>query len=470
MSLSTFPPLETFRWVGWAWWLLLPLGLPWGRGPAGYALLALALRLIFDPDRLLLGGGYPYNRLHEAWGVNLPHPFYGDGWPALQAPAWDLLGQPADSARTVNLVLSSLAPAWLYALLRHLDAPVTVRRLAPLLLCVLPLAVALARTESHLVAVATLQVAACASVLDRRRVRVLFGVVSAGMLAHLRPEEGLFALLPVALAFRRGHRAAAALGAGLVAWRAAQIVAAPHQPGTTWLPGWTTHALQLLPGPGGGLALFDPTLTPAVLPVLLLLGLPAVRHRHDARLALLAAATTALPVWNMELRTDILRFQLPTMTWWCVLAAYGVVQLVAAGRWATLALLLVAPLTVWWARNPIGPVSIWTWEHRLLHEAAPLLHPGDVVRYDAVWDTSRDFRAVATSITGALFVPLEDRPVVAGEWLWTGRGSAWPGAAPPPACTMDVVLAHTVPVATYHLETIAQPELTLSLAKVVSCP
>ena len=411
--------------------LALPLGLLllWAlRGRDALAVLgvALGLRLLASPRTIQLGGDAPYELLLMAqgqWGTN---PRYGDTWAAILGPMLHLGGD----VHLYNLLFSAMTAALLVPLARSLGAERGEAAVAGLLLACAPLAVGLAATETHAPMVALLQLAAIEGAIGKDRSASFWSAISVALLVNLRPEQLAFAPLPIALLFWQRRWLSALVGAGFFIARAAEL--APQLGQGVALIG-PQRALSfgfvrgfLLPGPHAPNTWLDPLLTPALVPALVAVGVLALLRDRRWLLLGVPLAAFALGVGPTLTKTwplsDPMRFQLPGVAWWALLASAGLAALwrwrPLAGGLAGLALLLSAGLCR-------VPFYAWSAEYDFLRTVQ--LPEGQAVSYDSFWDENGHF----------------------AEWLHGQVGGVWADQAPGPDALIYVGTADALSGRTY---------------------
>ena len=291
----------------------------------------------------------------------------------------------------LNLALSVLAIPLIVGVVERL-ANARAALVAGLMLALLPLPVALSRTEIHFVLVATLQLAAVLGALREDRLGDALCFTSAALLVNLRPLQALFLLLPLAcLLFSRRWWPVAAISA-VMGLRAMSLPVSEGAP-IDWhlylsLDFWRRLLLPIGEAPALDLAL-EPTVTPVLVPALAAVGVMTALRDRRWRQVLVPAFALALALGPYLPKTtpfaDPLRFQLPAQSWWVILAALGLSRVL---RWQTTSKLgtgsmlgvgLLGVASLWWARDPQGR---WAWqeEYRLLVELSPsgaLYNPRD---------------------------------------------------------------------------------------------
>ena len=341
------------------------------------ALAAVGARLLWSPRGLQVAPDAGYERLYLAWGLDAPHPLYGDGYASLHAALQRATGFDPQAVFGLHLALSCLAPVVLYALARGMLRAREGALVAGLGLALLPVALRLAGAEVAHVPLATLELLAVAGAWGFWQVGApslaLLGALAAGFSAHLRPEAVPVLLLPVVLlgagAWR--HRTdTAQAGAGglavvlllaLVGWRLADFPElrdeGPVRFSTllelsTWRGLLTPFADPRASDDriAAWQIFLSPSVTSPILPLLVLLGLggAALRRRDGGTVAVALAwwALALLPVfpksWPLM---DAWRLQLPAQAPLLLLAGLGTMALTTvAWRWGALVLVIGSSL------------------------------------------------------------------------------------------------------------------------------
>ena len=305
----------------------------------------------------------------------------------------------------MNLALSSLAPALLFAAMRPL-AGRTAALAGGLLLTLAPLPVLVAATEVSAPAAATLQLAAVAGALGHRITGPAFCLASSALLLWAGPENIPFVALPMGLLlWKRRWTGAALLGIGL----GVSLPSAAVDVDALMAMAWHT----MVPGPGAIDRILDPLKTPAMVP---LLGLGGVlwclnRDRLSAGLVpSLAAFLTLLTVLPLE--TDY--SQVATQSWWAGLAGMGLAAAIGWGRWPAMGLWVLFGASLFVARSPTETTA-QSEEYALLRAVQPR----------GAWAHPQ----VDADLAGwAGLSPAPDE-VVAGDRIWRGVRDAeqgWP--------------------------------------------
>ncbi len=406
--------------------------------PTAIFTLAVALRFAFAPITTLLGGDAAYERLGLAYGRGSLDRYYGDTWPSLFGLIHEIAQRigvgptlPSDIVHHVNLLASAATAPLLWGLCRRAGLSAHAAAAAGFGLAVLPHAVGLARIEDHAVLVGFFQVLAGFAVLGATRTDAALAVLSAGLLAHLRPDQlptaGVL-LLPL---LARRQWIPFALGAVLVGSRLAYL---PPPQGTGPIqfirllqPGdWRSMAAAWT-GAGGrltvgayalaGFACFtamnvvflrSPTTTrglrwtgaalaltalifvpgelrfllPAAIGLILIaLAMPASPDPQPAGIVawvtLVLAATTLLYLPKDLPAADPLRFSLPSAAWVLALGAMGAERFAAGWgldrRRTAVGIGLVAAIGLIGLGTPATQPRPWVWEeeYRFLREELP---------------------------------------------------------------------------------------------------
>lgn len=464
--LPTSWPLRPLHAVVLAWVAALVAAGPRQREPWILALGAALLAWVLTPVRILMGVDYAYVRWADGTGAVTASTLYGDTWASLAGLVWWLSGGVPDHVQHLNLVLGAITVALVHDVGRRLGG-VDVGRMAALMLAASPLHLALARTETMFVLVTTLQVATLAGILREDAGGSVLAVGSAVLLAWLRPLQLVAVAALAGVAWGRGRRRTGTLLAGAFASRAVPlaVTVADHGPpqaaGTRALGKWLEP--HWFVGPGGSSVVLDPLVVPPVLAVLVVAAL-ATRPRRAVATVGVVALAACLPYLHFERPTDVLRFQLPTATWWIVLAALGWVRLGPGMRVAALALLVAGTVA---ARQPLGAPFLWQLEEQALREALPAhVPPGATGWTRAPWDRHQAF-ALWLNSRGPGRWRTQGQPAP-GDLVWHGRGDAWPGASP--ACEEEVLWSRQVTVRVGDVEPIDADVVTFALARVLACP
>ncbi len=427
--------LFEWRWfvaLGLVAWLVLFGTLP--RNRAGLALLLVSAftHWVTYAPRVQMHDLTPYLEIMGSNGMLSPDMQYGEGRVALMQWPLALMGFPIDGTHWIDGVLSVLAVPHLYAAMRHLFGE-RVAVVSALLLAIAPLPLAIAPTESAFVALATMEVLAIHGLCRQGWVGDLMIVIGAGFVTHLRPLEGLFGVAMVAVAWASGRRRAAVGVATMVLWRleAFWSGAVTHNgyPLDQWnrLDFWWSQ----LAGPDGRLIVFNPMRTPAILALLVPVGLVAggkLHKRATAGLFAMVVGGTLIYI-NMGIPSDAFRYQSPVQVWWCALAGIGLVAVARRPWWLAVVVLLGVP-SYWIARHPYPPFP-WQVEHALLREALATLPPGTTVAYDASVDNQGVEADWVKRYAGVHFVPLEAADAQV-QWRWVGLADHVHTVQPPP--------------------------------------
>lgn len=421
-------------------------GAPWRDG-LGVAVAGLAARLLLSPRGLQIAPDAGYELLVQAWGINQPHPLYGDGYTALHAPLQRLLAWDPAALFGLHLGLSALAPPLLWAIgwlaLRQRWGALT----AGVGLALLPVALRLAASEMAHVPLATFELlallaaVALAAGASQARISVALSLVAAlagGFALHLRPEALPFALLPLLLllATAARHRSWRPLPAVLLlllllAWRLSDLPA-PQEQGPVQVRAFLSGRLWravLLP-PMSPLAarvspfqvFLDPRTTPVVLPLLALVGatLGARRHGRVVLACLLWWGLSLLPIlpkaWPL---VDAWRLQLAGQAPLLLLAGVGVATLPRARPLAPALVVLSALPHLGFVRQQWAGMAEWAF----LPRAVATLPPGATVLFP-----DHEVHAVNLAQAGALLQRRAGHP--RPWWVPMGPFAATPAPGP----------------------------------------
>jgi hypothetical protein len=321
---------------------------------------ALVLRALREPVPFV-GPDAAFEVMSLALGEQADHALYGGGFGALHALG-QAFGPSIGAIWATQLLLGALAAPLMWALLRGLcpEDP-WAARFAGLAMLALPLHVVLSASEVVHVGLVAVELTAAAALAGTEArptgaaarpwgpAQLLAGL-AAGFAAHLRPEAvPVSAVLIGLLAWRRGW-AGAALGAGLLIWRIAELPVADGaeparladlaSPWMLWDVLAPTITLDPHRSPGGAWNVgLHAALTPLVLAGLAGFALWRDPRRGGVVLAVLLAAL--LPVLNKSWpNADAWRLQLPALTALVALAGLGAAQLPERARWGALGLQL----------------------------------------------------------------------------------------------------------------------------------
>lgn len=460
------------RLLAVAWLLVLAWTLPRRLEPWAWFGVAVLGRVLVAPAHVLMGVAYPYDYLLTYAGLRAPNLRYGAGWPALMDVLRPIAGAAPDRLHDVNLVLSALGVLCVWSAVERWTTDVRAARLAALALTVLPLPVALATTETSFVVCALLGTAVLAGLARADRAGHLLVALSAGLLAHTRPDQLPVAMVAVGLLVTRRAWLASTLAAGVVVARVVFLATADFDataPGTAML----ARIASTLVGRHSATVVLDPWVTPFWLVPAGLYGAwvawRAGSRRVVVALGLLVLAAT-LPHLLYERVTDLARFGLPAQALWVVLAGLGAGSL-ASGTWARrVALAGVAVAGLWIARAPLGGPMVHRVEHALMRAELCALEPGTHVRYDAARDPDAGMARYFGLVCGVQLRPLpDDGRMAPGTLVWRGVGDRWPGAHPPDRCTREVIAEHTTPAWDGGLEPIGDAPVPIGLYRVVGC-
>lgn len=456
------------------WWLLLPAMLPRCRAALGWALASFAARLLAAPPTVLMSGDYPYQRLLAALGTGGVDPQNGDGFSAIFGWVGLALGGPPHLAHALNLVLGALTAAWLFdGARRHTDDRL-LAHFAVAVWVLQPVALRLSTSECMFPLVVALQAAAWASWAHGGRHR-WFAALSLGLLCNVRPLQLLIVPVWAALWYRREHVRPLLLVASLFLWRTAELVvnalAAGGAPSSgrfdqvTWTGLW-----RAITGHPSSLLVTEPTLAPWWTVPLAALGAAALSRSHPdlLRHAALTLAVTLLTAAHQDRLTDLVRFQLPALLWWSLLAAAGL-RALYDHRAARAPLLIALLHGLWLSHAALRPPPTWASEHHALWAHLRRL-PAVEVRYDPAWDPHTTFAQWARRVGPSTWRPITPAdPLRTGELIWLGRASRWPGALPL-TCTLRPLRTWTLPAIDWQIEQLGDAPITIGLHRAERCP
>lgn len=451
-----------------AWLMLLLVYLPRRWEPWAAGLVALVLRLGLQPAHLLMGGAYPELRGNAATGL-LDVGQYGPTWSAMLGPAWLLTGEPMVPL-LVNPWISALTVVVVWKLV-HDAVDGRTAALASGLLAVLPLPIALARTETMFVLVALLQVAAVAGVLSEERSGRIFGVLSGFLLLQLRPGQAVFCFaLLVLLAWRKDWMALAFLGVPVGVF-AADLLSRMAQSGVGSVPGELTSLGRLLVphhwvGFHGRFATLDPWITPFGVAVVAAGALVVHRSRPQVQVPIwsLCFLAAAAPYLHLFRHTDVTRFHMPSQSWLVILAAVALASMTS--RIARVAAAGVG-LTFIPARSPLGPQPFtWQAEYEVFQPAIEALESTAVVRHQTL-ERYEGQRAMYLDRLRPTFVSLLDRPMEVGEYLWIGRFGP---TREETGCELHAVIEETIAVRHAEIEYLEGDTRVVGLYRCLQIP
>jgi hypothetical protein len=423
------------------WLIVAHLGLPRDRYAVGAGLMAFGVRVALSARTVLLGGDAAFERLLSARGRLDPDLYYGEAWACLMGPYSFALGDPPGLVLGLNVLVSAMTVWVLVGLLERLGATEVERFGAGILLALSPLAVALAGTEIHFVAVGLLQVAAVYGALSERggwrgQMDGLLAASSLGLLIHLRPLQIAFVLLPLGLLAWRRRWLHLALGLALVGWRAAQVL--PHAGGGSGVMQYERYlelpflARLMMPGPEAVDLALRPTVTPMIVPLLAMIGLVVwLRQERWKPVAVLAiAGTLALLPYAVKTQpfADPLRFQLPVQTWWVALAGLGLGVLWRRGLLGQAALVLGLVASLYVAR---APVERWAWQDELGFWRQLELEEGERVWINDSQDPNGHTRRWLTLNTPGTWLGHTQGQPADGDLVVRGTADRHPGASFP---------------------------------------
>lgn len=433
--------------LGLVAWALLLLTLPRDRAGLSVTALSVFTHVLFYAPRIHMHDTRAYWEILQVNGLLDPDRQYGEGRAALLAwPLW-AMGFPIDGTHQVGAALATLAVPHLYEVVRRLfDTRTAV--VAAVFLALAPLPLALAPTETAYVPLATMQILAVHGLLRAGLLGDAMLVVGAGLVTHLRPLEGLLGVAFVLVAWALGRRRAAVGVAALVVWRLWIFQTASWSGSAQPLASFVPSLDYDLVGVNGRVLFFDPWRTPAALTALAVLGAAVGARRAPRSTAGLVAlgAFSTVAYLNMGFLADRMRYELPSQTWLCALAAVGLI-FVAERR--VLAVAAGGALIVsWWAARAPYPPMPWQTEYTTLRRALDSVPPGARVAYDDAGDNQGLVRAWAQLYAGVELVPLVSATPDVG-WRWVGLGDHLHGVKPPlPSPALEV----TIPPLTWPID------------------
>lgn len=463
------PATELLTGFAALWWVLWLAAMPRRWEPWAIAAFASVVRVGFGRAGPFMGFAYPYERMLTYAGSLEPNPLYGGGWAAVAGAARVVLGAAPTQVYLLDGVVSVLTVVTLWAVVQRLTEEDGPAHLAALALAALPHAVSLSRTETIFVVAAGLQAAGVWGVSREDRLGDGLTALSVGLLAHTRPLQGLSvaAILGWALVRRRG--VAVVFGAALAGARAAEVVALLHRLGE--VPSGAGRLLdpevflQRQLGRGAANVLLDPWTTPVVVSLAAATGLV----RGPGRVLGLFGMAAMAPYLHMWLTTDVLRFQLPAVTWWCGLAGVGAWSLRDHGRAAWVGAAGVTLASWWVARSPQGGLLVFQAEHAAFVEAMAARRGVEVV-YDAGRDPHGRFADWTEESLGVALVPHGARPLRAGDRVWQGRVDRLTGGDPLGGCRAEVAFERTIDAASGGLLELGDAPVRVVLWEVTGCP
>jgi hypothetical protein len=465
----------------WPWRPLHPLVLigallaaalaPRRKEPWLIALFALVVRVALTSERAVLEGDHPFQRFVTATGLaetDWPH---GDTWAAVLGPVWLLFGGPDRLPHAASLVASVLTVAYLWGLVEAWFDD-RAANTAALMLAVLPLPVALARSEDDLALATLLQVWALYGLARGDRRGGVFTAIAVGLLANLNAVHLPFTMLPIAaLTANPRHRvsavAALLLTAGGAFMAGKGMGANPDHLASLHLedlpnvfdPGYVV-------GPGGRLAPSDPSVSPIGVTALAITSLlwvpPPFRTPMQALWG--ALAITTLPYLHLPGAVEAVRLQLPAQTWLTALAGVAFVCVDPRARrlWV-----LVLGLSWVLSSSPLsGGAITWTAEHAALRDALAYVPEDAAVSFQPVSPGSPWQQRYYQLQMRGVWLPQGKRPLQAGEYRWIGRSDA---DLPDDGCSLRPVVERMVPVRQSPDSSATPTELHLGLFEVRSC-
>lgn len=439
---------------------LLAAALPRDRTAIGLGVLALVVRAVASPRWVLLGGDAAYERLVSAGGGLHHDARYGDGWAAIAG----LVGRASGaSPHAMNIVASALTVPALVMLVRGLNPRAATA--AGALLALLPLPIALAGMEDAFVLVGLLQIAALGALS-----RPWLAAIATGLLAHLRPEQAIFCLLPLGLLAARRAWTPLATGSLLCLARWWELLGGgevPRSAGILGLERWFDPAFLArlaVPERGAPVVAWDPFVTPLALAILAIAGVILAPRRVWAIPAAALLLSLALYVPKDLPRADPYRFQLPTMALWAALAGIGLTRI--RRPWVGVAALVLTAIV---ARDPLGGGWAWQHEHRFLVDRRGEVPEGTVVLYRADGDPHHAFGRWLNAGSPGDWQPLGTIGPVAGAWLYRGTADRIAAIWPPIPCALEPERVTTVPSATDGWIELGPEPVELGFYRILRC-
>ncbi|MCK6515020.1 hypothetical protein L6R46_08205 [Myxococcota bacterium] len=397
-------PFRPIHLVVVAWAVAALAALPRAPWAWGLGLVGLLIRLGLSPRWILVGGDAAYERLLDAKGRGETNPYYGSGWAGVMGLVHTLLGEPktTDWVHLTNLGFSALTVVALVGLISALGGSPLAAGLAGLALAAAPLPVRLAATETDFVLVGLVQVLALYGAARGDRRGALLAALSVGLSVHLRPLGGAFALLPLGMLAWRRSAWAVALGLGLCAWRAAELLPLVREgSGVGVIPFgrlldpdfWVKRLNPLGREPALHLSpLWSPLAFPLLAIAAVQLSKPETRRAWLWPLSLGIVLSELPYLAKTSPFGDPLRFLLPATALWAGLAGFGAALAFERGGTRPRALLVVAALSFLppWLRGQ--PRWAWQVEHLALVEATRLAPAGEEVLFDPAFDENGKIR------------------------------------------------------------------------------
>ncbi len=510
-ALYSFRPFQAVV-LAWGVALLAALGLGFRRAPrltlpaAGLFVAALTLRLRFAPLTVLLGGDAAFERLVSAYGRGSPDRYYGETWPSFFGLLHEAalgsglaLARMTDVVHHVNLLASAAAAPLAWGVARRAGLSPRVALAAGAAMAALPHAVVLARIEDHAVLCATLQLLVAFAALGPTAADEALAVLSAGLLAHLRPDQlpaaGLL-LLPL-LARRRwvsflagallvgarltylGH----AEGSGPIQFTRLLDVQAWPMMIAAWVgaPGVPLPGLYGLAGVGVAAALV-PASRAGVGPPRKLGASATVTAWWS-----LVLASTTVPYLPKDLpAADPLRFSLPAEGWLVLLGAAGAVALVHAARTRRVFLALGLILVAWTATRSFPREAVharpWAWEqeYTFLRSNIPSAAPRDPSTrngeagpgrgwYDDSQDPNGALGRWLSTVSDRVWLPWSAGTPAAGDLVFRGTADRLAGHWLGERCGLDPVAETEIPPTSDGWVDFGAEPLRFSLYRVREC-
>lgn len=348
-----------------------------------------------------------------------------------------MLPGPPDWVHAVNLGASALSVPLAVGLTQALGGGRGAALGAGMVLSLSPWPVRLAAMEDHFVWAGLLVLSGLWGAARRDTAGAWLAALSVGLLVHLRPLYEPFAALVLGLLAWERRWLPAALGAGLVAWRVAELLPLVSEGAGTGVVPWRMYLWPrfwlrlLLPSPFAADLHLHPGVTPLGVTALGLGGLVGAlaqgRLRRAAVLGLGAGALVLPVLPKLHPWADPLRLQLPTCGVWAVLAGFGLAELGALGRRAQalgLGLTALSALPIWlWG----GWSWAWQEEYTLLQRWAEQIPAGQRVLYDASQDPNGHFGTWLGMRSPGRWAPWNGPQAVTpqeGDWLYRGTADA----------------------------------------------
>lgn len=413
----------------------------WRPRAVGIFAAALALRMVLAEPGIFNGGGAAYEKLGIGLGWEWGTP-YGPGFAVVMAPFVALLGAVPTTIFAGNLILAAMAPALLYVVVRRFgrvsqsEAPAIAAAFAA---AIMPVHVALSRTEAMHVSVTTLFLAAVAAA-SAGVAGALVTLASTAILVATRPEALPLLLVPAALLWRNPSAARLPALAGVVCIFFVRILTLPVTNGVlqpSAMLDADTLARALLPRIGPAVAerafqlFFHAAFTPPAwwaLAVVGLLACPRPARWFAIATIGLGSSLFVTKVWPLA---DAVRLQVTAQFGWLVLVGFGVVAL---RRWGWIILVIGA---LPYLREPVARFG-QAEEYRFLAAQVPRLASDARVRFDSAAPHGEKFRLIMEVLGPARWSDSTDTTI-----LYHGLTCITDAAAPAcvrTACPMATVV------------------------------